>query len=85
MPEIGKILQCKQERSNLEDLNAVSIVKGDTIVGHVPCEKSKCGMVFIEHDGVVTCQVINQQKHGESLEVPCVCIISLYALNSKCL
>ena len=38
-PEIGKILQCKQERTNLEDSYAV-IMKDDTIVGHVPREKS---------------------------------------------
>ena len=35
MPEIGKILQCKQERGNLEDLLAVSVMKSDTIAGHV--------------------------------------------------
>ena len=30
MLEIGKILQCKQERGNMEDLYAFSIMKGDT-------------------------------------------------------
>ena len=29
MPEIGEILQCKQERGNPEDLYAVSIMKGE--------------------------------------------------------
>ena len=38
-PEIGKILQCKQERTNLEDSYTVSIMKDDTIVGHILCEK----------------------------------------------
>ena len=32
MPEIGEILQCKQERDNQEDLYAVSVMKGDTYV-----------------------------------------------------
>ena len=35
MPEIDKIHQCKQERGSPDDLYAVSIMKGDTIVGHV--------------------------------------------------
>ena len=35
MPVIGKTLQCKQERGNLEDLYAVSVMKSDTISGHV--------------------------------------------------
>ena len=39
-PELGKILQCEQERGNTEDSYAVSVMKADTIVGHVPCEKS---------------------------------------------
>ena len=29
MPQIGKILQCKQERGNLEDIYAVGIMKGE--------------------------------------------------------
>ena len=37
MPELGEILQCEQERENPEDSYAVSVMKADTIVGHVPC------------------------------------------------
>ena len=32
MPEIGKILQCKLERSIPEDLYAVNVMKGDTTI-----------------------------------------------------
>ena len=45
MPEIGEILECKQERGNPKDLYAISVIKNDTIVGHVPREKSR-GAVF---------------------------------------
>ena len=38
MPEIGEVLQCKWERGNPEDSYTVSIMKDDTIVGHVPCK-----------------------------------------------
>ena len=46
MTEIGKILQYKQERGNPEDLYAVSIMKGDAIVGYiVPRENHEwCGI-----------------------------------------
>ena len=30
MPEIGNILQCKQESGNLEDVYTVTIMKGET-------------------------------------------------------
>ena len=84
MPEIGKIIQCKQERINPKDLYAVSIMKGDSIVEDVPCERSCTVWYFIKHDSVVTCQVTVQQKHGKGLEVSCY-IVSLHMLNSKCL
>ena len=60
MPEIGEILQCKQGRGNLQGLYAVSVMKGDTIVGHVPHEKSYVVWHFIKRDVVVTCQVTDQ-------------------------
>ena len=72
MPKIGEILKCKQERGNPEDLYAVSVLKDDTIVGQVPREKSRVVWYFLEHDGTVTCQVIDGRKHGKGLEVPCM-------------
>ena len=69
---IGEILHCEQETGNTEDSYAVSVVKGDTIVGHVPCEKSHVVWHFIEHNGIVNCQVTAQRKHGKGLEVPCI-------------
>ena len=35
-PEIGKIPQCKQERGDPKDSYSVSVMKDNTIVGHVP-------------------------------------------------
>ena len=60
MLEFDEILQCEQERPNPEDSNAFSVMKNDTIVGHVPHEKSHVVWYFIKHDGVVTCQVTDQ-------------------------
>ena len=35
MAEIDEILQYKQERGNLEDLYVVSVMKGETMFGHI--------------------------------------------------
>ena len=81
MPEIAKILQCKQEKGNLEDFYTVSIMKVDTIIGHDPHENSHVMWYFIENVVVVTYQVSDQRKHSKILEIPCIYIFSLYALN----
>ena len=77
-PEIGEILECQQEKGNPEHLYTISItssiIKDDTIVWHVP----RVVWYFLEHDGVVTCQVTDRRKHGKGLEVPCK-----YKINSK--
>ena len=48
------------------------MIKGDTIVGHVPHEKSRSVWYFIEHNEIVNHQVIAQRKHGKGLEVLCI-------------
>ena len=70
-PAIGETLCCEQERNNLEDPYAVSVMKDDIIVGHIPCKKSHIVWYFIEHDGIVNCQITAQRKRGKGLEVPC--------------
>ena len=56
-PANGETLCCEQETGNTEDSYAVSVIKGDTIVGHVPFEKSCIVWYFITHNGIVNCQV----------------------------
>jgi len=64
MPEIGETLHCEQEWSNHEDPCTVRMMEDDTIVGHVPHEKSCIVWYFIKHDGIVNCQVSAWRKHG---------------------
>ena len=45
MPEIGNILQCKQERGNLEDVYAVTVMKGETLSFGWPDPKSRRGII----------------------------------------
>ena len=58
-------------------------MEGDSIVEHFPCEKSHVIWYFIDYDGVVTYQVIDQWKHAIRIEVPWVYIVWLYVLNNK--
>jgi len=68
-PVINEILSLSQEH---EDPFAVSVIKDGDIVGHVPREVSRIVWHFIEHDGIVDCQVSGRRKHGKGLEVPCI-------------
>ena len=77
-PEISEILCCEQETGNTEDSYADSVIKDDTTVGHVPHEKSRVVWSFIEHNGIVNCQVTTPRKHGKGPEVPCI-----YCLTGK--
>ena len=45
MPEIGNILQRKQERGNLEDVYTVTVMKGETLSFGWPDPKSRRGII----------------------------------------
>ena len=79
-PEIGEILECKQERDNPKDLCAVSVIEDDTIVGHVPRKKSCVVWYFF---GAVTCEVTDRRKRGKGLEVPCLSRLTIVSREAK--
>ena len=70
-PFVGEILHVEQEVCNPEDRFAVAIVKAETVVSHVPREVSCLFWHFIQHDGIVSCEITGHRKHGIGLEVPC--------------
>ena len=45
MPEIGNVLQCKQDRGNLEDVYTVTVMKGETLSFDWPDSKSCRGII----------------------------------------
>ena len=47
-------------------------MKDGTIVRHVPREKSQIVWYFIDHDGIVSCEITTRRKHGKGLKVPCI-------------
>ena len=56
MPEIGNILQCKQERGNLEDVYAVTVMKGETPSFGWPDPTSRRGIITCSaSDNVCAC------------------------------
>ena len=84
---INEILSCSQEHGNSEDYFAVSVIKDGDIVGHVPHEISHVVWYFIEHDGIVDCQVTGSREKGWKFlalkgQYPCY-NYKTYALNKR--
>ena len=71
-PVLGETLTAAQERGNPMDRFAIAVQREDTIIGHVPCTISKVFWYFIEHGGMISCEVTGQRRHGKGLEVPCL-------------
>ena len=71
-PILGEQLTLEREDENSHDRHAVSVMKGDAIVGHVPRELSRAYWYFIRHGGTISCEVTGSRKRGIGLEVPCV-------------
>ena len=57
---------------NPMDRYAVGVMKGETVVGHVPRSIAKTFWYFLGHDGAISCEVTGRRKHGKGLEVSCV-------------
>ncbi len=70
-PQIGEILLCEQDLDNKHDKNAVSVVRDDVTVGHVPREHAKIFRFFMKRGGQISCQVTgNEPNLGCGLEIP---------------
>lgn len=80
-PNEGEELTTKRENDNLFDKYAISVLKDNIVVGHVPKEISKLVAFFIKHGGVLKCIVTEGgvYRHSEEaggLEIPCVMVFS---------
>ena len=57
---IGEMLPCTIERSNGYDPNAIVVMKGGTVVGHLPRKISFISKLFLELEGsAIECEVIS--------------------------
>ena len=70
-PLVGEMLPLSKEHCNAHDKHAVSVMKGDRVVGHFPKELSRAVWHFLSHGGSAHCKVTGHRKKGKGLEVPC--------------
>ena len=63
-PRTGEILEAARECGNRQshDRHAVSLLKADVIVGHVPRQLSRVYFFFLSHGGKITCEVTGRRK-----------------------
>ena len=66
-------LHCEIEPTNPYDRHAIKVMKGDTIVGHIPKSISKICSFILLSGGYMKLRVTRRRenKRGNGLEVPC--------------
>jgi len=77
----GEVLPCVREIANLHDPFAVAVLRGRSIVGHLPREFSALCALFIQRGGRINCQVNGRRQYSRDLpqgglEIPCVLAFS---------
>ena len=77
-PFEGEELVCHKEENNSHDPYAVAVMKGDSIVGHVPRKISAACLLFLEkEDTTNTCTITGKRCYSSNLpqrglQVPCI-------------
>ena len=71
-PRLGETLQVRQETWNSHDGREVALLQNQVVVSHVPGEFSKVFWHFLDHGGIISCEVTGKGKYCKGLEVPCV-------------
>ena len=84
----GQVLPCRSDRTNLHDPFAVSVVKDDQTVGHVPRRISAACSMFLRRNETITCRVIGTRKYSTNLpqgglEIPCE-LVFIGTQNDTC-
>ena len=75
-PSVDEELRCRREPFNTADPFAVTVVKEDTIVGHVQSKISTICSLFLRKNGTILCQATGSRRYSEDLpqgglEIPC--------------
>ena len=63
----GEILTCARETGNAFDPFAVSVLKRDTVVGHVPRKISAICSLFIRRGGMIQCKVTGSRQYSSDI------------------
>ena len=71
-PRLGEELETRRELDNQHDQFAVTVVKGEQTVGHMPMEISRISWYFLEHrTSRISYKITDKRKLSEKgLEVP---------------
>ena len=73
-PVIGECLECRHEPRNLEDKNAIAVIKDGTVVGHVPrCFSLWMKMFLGLPKSNISCKITGNRVNrgaGNGLEIP---------------
>ena len=86
---IGEMLPCTIERSNRYHSNAIAVMKGGTVVRHLPRKISFISKLFLELEGsAIECEVISGRRFSQDLpqgglEIPSYSISETPLLNVK--
>ena len=75
---VGEEFPCKREITNTFDPFAVDMMRGDTVIGHIP-RKISVYSLFLHREGSITCQVSNSRQYLDDLvqgglEIPCILV-----------
>ena len=73
----GEEFRCRQEGRNQFDPFAVAVMRGGTVIGHVPRKILSVCSLFLRRGGSITCHVTSGRRYSGDLvqgglEVPCV-------------
>ena len=66
-PSIGESLSQALESGNSHDRFAVSLVKDERVVGHVPREVSRIFFYFMQCHGTISVEVTGHRRYGMHL------------------
>ena len=75
-PYMGEQLQCQEEYGNPHDMYAVSVIRDDVIVGHLPRNISTPCHMFLHFGGTIESAVNGARRYSADLEqggleIPC--------------
>ena len=74
-PVIGECLECRHEPRNVEDKNAIAVIKDGTVVGHVQrCFSLWMKMFLGLPKSNISCKITGNRVNrgaGNGLEIPC--------------
>ena len=73
---MGQILNARREAGNGHDRHAVAVVFDSYVVGHLPREYSRIAWYFLQHGGMISCEITGRRHRDNTpslgLVVPCV-------------